>query len=107
MKDSLPLPINILSDQYSPFPITHRRMEGGTREQSACTHLLGFLSAGKLGIPYTSYYCVSHPPNDKLKLMNPGEHHIALSLLWPHGSPNPLNVQPSWLSGVTAFMPTQ
>ena len=49
-----------------------------------------FLSARKLGIPYTSYHCVSHPPNDKLKLTNPGEHHIALSLLWSSWFPQPL-----------------
>ena len=62
-----------------------------------------FLSARKLSIPYTSYRCVSHPPNDKLKLTNPWEHHIALSLLWPHGSPIPLNTYTSWWRGVTAF----
>ena len=27
-----------------PFPITRREVEGGTREPSTCTHLLGFLS---------------------------------------------------------------
>ena len=66
-----------------------------------------FCPRDKLGIPHTSHHCVLHPLNDRLKLGNPGEHHIALFLLWPHGSPNPLNVQPLWLSGVTAFMPAQ
>ena len=62
-----------------------------------------FYPREKLSIPYTSYRCVSHPPNDKLKLTNPWEHHIALSLLWPHGSPIPLNTYTSWWRGVTAF----
>ena len=61
----------------------------------------------KLGIPHTSHHCVLLPPNHRLKLVKSGEHHIALSLLWPHGFPNPLNIQPSWSSGVTTFMPMQ